>query len=122
MSNKSLETSVVLQGDCIEMLKTLPDKSVDLVFADPPYNLQLKGDLWRPNNTKVSAVNDDRDKYNSFCNLRRFYNQMADGVSACTQRQRHDLGYRLIILWLFVYRLARNTNSFVINKFSYPCK
>ena len=66
MSKKLLETNVVLQGDCIEMLKTLPDKSVDLVFADPPYNLQLKDDLWRPNNTKVSAVNDDWDKYDSF--------------------------------------------------------
>lgn len=66
MSKKLLETNIVLQGDCIEMLKTLPDKSVDLIFADPPYNLQLKGDLWRPNNTKVSAVNDDWDKYDSF--------------------------------------------------------
>lgn len=66
MSKKLLETNVVLQGDCIELLKTLPDKSIDLVFADPPYNLQLKGDLWRPNNTKVSAVDDDWDKYDSF--------------------------------------------------------
>ena len=66
MSKKSLETNVVLQGDCIKILKTLPDKSVDLIFADPPYNLQLRGDLWRPNNTKVSAVNDDWDKYDSF--------------------------------------------------------
>ena len=66
MSKKLLETNVVLQGDCIELLKALPDKSIDLVFADPPYNLQLKGDLWRPNNTKVSAVDDDWDKYDSF--------------------------------------------------------
>ena len=72
MSKKLLETNVVLQGDCIEMLKTLPDKSVDLIFADPPYNLQLKGDLWRPNNTKVSAVNDDWDKYDSFANYDDF--------------------------------------------------
>ena len=65
MSKKLLETNVVLQGDCIELLKTLPDKSINLVFADPPYNLQLKGDLWRPNNTKVSAVDDDWDKYDA---------------------------------------------------------
>ena len=66
MSKVSLETNVVLQGDCVELLKTIPDKSVDLVFADPPYNLQLRGDLWRPNNTKVSAVNDKWDQYETF--------------------------------------------------------
>ncbi len=66
MSIESLETNVVIQGDCIEILKTIPDKSIDLIFADPPYNLQLKGDLWRPNNTKVAAVNDDWDKYDNF--------------------------------------------------------
>jgi len=46
MSKQVLETNVVLEGDCIELLKTLPEKSIDLVFADPPYNLQLKGELW----------------------------------------------------------------------------
>lgn len=66
MSNKPLEVDIILQGDCIELLKNMPDKSVDLIFADPPYNLQLKGELWRPNNTKVSAVDDDWDKYDSF--------------------------------------------------------
>ncbi|MEL7048713.1 MAG: site-specific DNA-methyltransferase, partial [Pseudomonadota bacterium] len=53
-------------GDCIEILRTLPDESVDLVFADPPYNLQLDGDLMRPNNTRVDGVDDDWDKFDSF--------------------------------------------------------
>jgi len=48
----------ILAGDCIEMMKTLPDASVDLVFADPPYNLQLKGELHRPDNSKVDAVDE----------------------------------------------------------------
>ncbi len=48
------------------MLKLLPENSIDLIFADPPYNLQLKGDLFRPDQSKVSAVNDHWDKFGSF--------------------------------------------------------
>lgn len=57
--------NTIVQGDCIEQLKKLPDNSVDLIFADPPYNLQLNGDLYRPNQTKVDAVNDKWDKFES---------------------------------------------------------
>jgi DNA modification methylase len=53
-------------GDCIEILAQLPGKSVDLVFADPPYNLQLSRELWRPNRTHVDAVKDKWDKFTSF--------------------------------------------------------
>lgn len=56
----------IIQGDCIDVLKKIPDNSIDLIFADPPYNLQLRGELWRPNQTKVDAVNDDWDKFSSF--------------------------------------------------------
>ncbi len=63
---KMQPTDVVLSGDCIELLKTLPDKSVDLVFADPPYNLQLGGELLRPDNSRVDAVDDDWDQFASF--------------------------------------------------------
>jgi modification methylase len=55
-----------IQGDCIEALATLPDRSVDLVFADPPYNLQLAGELLRPDNSKVDAVDDHWDQFASF--------------------------------------------------------
>lgn len=64
MDTKYLNT--IIQGDCIEKLRELPDNSVDLVFADPPYNLQLQGELYRPDQTKVSAVNDEWDKFSSF--------------------------------------------------------
>jgi modification methylase len=53
----------VLVGDCIELMNGLPEGSVDMVFADPPYNLQLGGDLLRPDNSKVDAVDDDWDKF-----------------------------------------------------------
>lgn len=55
----------IVHGDCVELLRALPDNSIDLVFADPPYNLQLNGDLYRPNQTKVAAVNDAWDKFES---------------------------------------------------------
>ena len=56
----------ILVGDCVAELEKLPAHSVDLVFADPPYNLQLAGDLKRPDDSHVDAVNDDWDKFASF--------------------------------------------------------
>ena len=53
----------VLVGDCIELMRALPEASVDMVFADPPYNLLLGGELLRPDNSKVDAVDDDWDKF-----------------------------------------------------------
>jgi len=61
----SLAINSIHQGDCVALLKQLPDNSVDLIFADPPYNLQLNGELTRPNQTKVDAVNDEWDKFAS---------------------------------------------------------
>lgn len=63
---QALPIDTILRGDCIEELKKLPDASVDLVFADPPYNLQLGGELHRPNNTRVDGVEDEWDKFASF--------------------------------------------------------
>src|SRR6187551_1866698 len=57
--------SIVL-GDCVAEMSKLQAGSVDLVFADPPYNLQLKGDLKRPDESHVDAVDDDWDKFDSF--------------------------------------------------------
>lgn len=62
----ALPLNQILHGNCIEILKSLPEKSVDLIFADPPYNLQLRNDLYRPNMTKVDAVNDGWDQFNGF--------------------------------------------------------
>ena len=63
---KPLPLNQILHGNCIEVLDTLPENSVDLIFADPPYNLQLQKDLYRPNMTKVDAVNDGWDKFDGF--------------------------------------------------------
>jgi modification methylase len=56
----------ILDGDCVAAMRQLPDKSVDLVFADPPYNLQLGGDLNRPDGSHVDAVTDEWDRFDSF--------------------------------------------------------
>ncbi len=63
---KKLLFDTILPGDCTEVLEQLPENSVDLVFADPPYNLQLSQELWRPNRTRVAAVEDGWDKFASF--------------------------------------------------------
>jgi modification methylase len=64
--DSALPLDRILQGDSIEVLASLPERSVDLVFADPPYNLQLEGELRRPNNSKVDAVDDAWDQFESF--------------------------------------------------------
>jgi modification methylase len=60
------ESGRILIGDCVAEMAKLPAESVDLVFADPPYNLQLQGDLKRPDDSRVDAVDDDWDKFSSF--------------------------------------------------------
>ncbi len=61
-----LPLNQIVSGDCIDVMNSLPESSVDLVFADPPYNLQLKGELHRPDNSRVDAVDDAWDRFASF--------------------------------------------------------
>jgi modification methylase len=68
----AVETNRVIVGDCITELRKLPSESVDLVFADPPYNLQLASQLLRPNNTRVDGVDDEWDKFASFAAYDQF--------------------------------------------------
>ncbi len=62
----------ILAGDCIAVMQALPEASVDLIFADPPYNLQLRGELHRPDNSRVDAVDDGWDKFGGFPDYDRF--------------------------------------------------
>ena len=66
MVDSALPLDRIVQGDCVEVLNSLPENSVDLIFADPPYNLQLQAELWRPNLTRVDAVDDAWDQFASF--------------------------------------------------------
>jgi site-specific DNA-methyltransferase (adenine-specific) len=67
-----LRLDQIIHGNCIEILKSLPENSMDLIFADPPYNLQLSKELYRPNMTKVAAVNDGWDKFKGFADYDAF--------------------------------------------------
>lgn len=69
-----LPLNQILLGDCIDAMNSLPAESVDMVFADPPYNLQLSGDLHRPNNSRVDGVEEQWDKFDSFGEYDRFTN------------------------------------------------
>lgn len=66
VSEASLPINEIIVGDCVDLLRDFPAKSVDLIFADPPYNLQLRNELWRPNLTLVDAVDDQWDQFQSF--------------------------------------------------------
>ncbi|WP_420897408.1 site-specific DNA-methyltransferase [Altericroceibacterium xinjiangense] len=72
ISKAALPTGQILPGDCIEAMRTLPASSIDLIFADPPYNLQLGGDLNRPDGSHVDAVTDDWDRFDSFATYDTF--------------------------------------------------
>ena len=126
----------VIQGDCLEVLPTLPPESVDLVFADPPYNLQLSQALYRPNSTAVDGVDDRWDRFDGFADYDRF---TRDWLSACRRVLKpegslwvigsyhniyrvgailQDLGYWLLndVLWIKTnpmpnFRGARFTNA-----------
>ena len=74
----------ILAGDCITELRKIPAASVDLVFADPPYNLQLNGDLTRPDQSKVAAVDDAWDKFASFADYDAFTTACVTGVDTGT--------------------------------------
>jgi len=62
----------IVRGDCIDVMNSLPEKSVDVIFADPPYNMQLKDTLHRPDNSKVDGVHDAWDQFSSFAAYDKF--------------------------------------------------
>ena len=72
MTAAKLPLNQILAEDCITAMRALPEASIDLIFADPPYNLQLKADLHRPDNSKVDAVNDHWDQFSSFAAYDKF--------------------------------------------------
>jgi modification methylase len=65
ISKANLQNQILI-GNCVDQMNALPAKSVDVIFADPPYNLQLDGELFRPNNSRVDGVDDAWDQFESF--------------------------------------------------------
>src|SRR5882724_4140258 len=70
----------IVTGDCVETLARLPEASVDLVFADPPYNLQLGGELKRPDESRVDGVEEDWDKFQDLATYDDFTRAWLKGV------------------------------------------
>jgi len=104
MNSQELPVNQILPGDCIEILGELPENCIDVIFADPPYNLQLKQELWRPNMTRVEAVNEAWDQFSSF----QVYDEFTyNWLSAC-RRVLKDSG----TLWVIgtyhnIYRVGK---------------
>ncbi len=73
--SSELPVNQIVNGDCIKILQSFPEKSIDLIFADPPYNLQLRNRLLRPNQTVVNGVDDEWDKFSSFSEYDDFTRQ-----------------------------------------------
>lgn len=71
-SGLELPLDRIIKGDCVSVMENLPESSVDVIFADPPYNLQLNGDLRRPDHSRVAAVDDGWDRFDDFADYDNF--------------------------------------------------
>ncbi|MHA1538340.1 MAG: site-specific DNA-methyltransferase [Alphaproteobacteria bacterium] len=71
-AGNTLPVGEIAVGDCIEVMQAWPEACVDMIFADPPYNLQLEGELHRPNNSRVAGVDEDWDRFASFAEYDAF--------------------------------------------------
>jgi modification methylase len=89
----SLPLDTVLHGNCLALLDDLPENSVDLIFADPPYNLQLEKELWRPNVSKVRQVDDEWDQFDTV----RAYDEFTRAWLAACRRVLKDEGTLWVI-------------------------
>jgi len=102
---KSAELPIdqILMGDCTKVMQGLPAKSVDLIFADPPYNLQLQGELHRPNNSKVDAVDNDWDQFESLKTYDKFTREW---LTAARELLTDDGGIWVIGSYHNIFRLG----------------
>jgi len=79
----TLKLDQIIEGDCVERMLALPEGCADLVFADPPYNMQLRGELRRPDQSKVDAVDDHWDQFGSFSEYDRFTHEWLTAARRC---------------------------------------
>ena len=103
MDEQILPINQIICGDAIKVLASFPEKSVDLIFADPPYNLQLEKTLWRPNMTRVDAVDDDWDRFDNF----QAYDEFSKTwLSACRRVLKDNGAIWVIGTYHNIYRLG----------------
>ncbi len=102
--SKTHPENTILRGDCIKHMNNLPKGSVDLIFADPPYNLQLQGDLTRPDHSKVDAVDDAWDQFASFDAYDKF---TSDWLKAAHRSLKDDGSIWVIGSYHNIFRIGK---------------
>ncbi|MBX9760633.1 MAG: site-specific DNA-methyltransferase [Beijerinckiaceae bacterium] len=100
---KAFPLNQIMVGDSVELLAGLPDASVDLIFADPPYNLQLEGALSRPDQSVVDAVDDDWDKFASFSHYDKFTREW---LTQARRVMKHDATIFVIGSYHNIFRVG----------------
>lgn len=101
---KNLPFNQIVLGDCVEVMQELPAESVDMIFADPPYNLQLHQELWRPDQTRVEAVNDHWDQFKDFAAYDLFTERW---LSACRRVLKPQATLWVIGTYHNIYRIGK---------------
>ncbi len=101
--SKEIQKDIIIQGDCLEVMKTLPDNSVDLIFADPPYNMQTEGELLRTDGTSFNGVS---DKWDKFANLKEYDNFSISWLKECKRLLKNDGAIWVIGSFQNVFRLG----------------
>ena len=105
----------LINADCLEVLRKIPNESFDLIFADPPYNLQLKNELIRPDRTKVSAVNEKWDQFESF---KKYDDFTYSWLSECRRILKKDGAIWVIGSYHNIFRvgtLIQNLDFWILN-------
>ncbi len=109
------KVNTIINGDCIEEMEKIETNSIDLIFADPPYNLQLKNDLYRPNQTKVNGVFDNWDKFES---MQKYDDFSEKWLRQCKRILKDDATIWLIGSYHNIFRLGvilQNLGFWILN-------
>jgi site-specific DNA-methyltransferase (adenine-specific)/modification methylase len=115
MMNAEQLKNKILNGDCVEKLKKIPDKSFDLIFADPPYNLQIGKKLIRPDNSKVNGV---EDKWDQFKNFKQYDDFCKEWLSECKRVLKDNGSIWVIGSYHNIFRVgyhAQNLGYWILN-------
>ena len=105
----------IINGDSLEELKKIPRETFNLIFADPPYNLQLKSELTRPDRSKVSAVN---DKWDQFENFKKYDDFTYEWLSECKRILKKDGAIWVIGSYHNIFRVGtaiQNLGFWILN-------
>ena len=114
MVTKNLHNKII-NGDSLKELRKVPDETFDIIFADPPYNLQLQNNLIRPDRSKVNAVNDKWDQFESFKTYDKFTN---DWLKECKRVLKKNGSIWVIGSYHNIFRLGyllQNLDYWLLN-------